>query len=54
MECARLTGEVGELLAGGENYQSDAGRLYAALHTEFAAEQEREGGSGTSGASRAL
>src|SRR3981081_2734940 len=38
MECARLTGEVGELLAGGENYQSDAGRLYAALQTEFAAE----------------
>jgi len=61
MECARLTGEAGELLAGGENRQSDAGRLYAALQTEFAAEQvgeqdakqaakqERWGGSETSG-----
>jgi hypothetical protein len=53
MECARLMGEVGELLAGGEDHQSDAGRLYAALQTEFAAEQaaeqERWAGSGTSG-----
>jgi membrane-associated phospholipid phosphatase len=49
MECARLTGEVGELLAGGEKHPSDAVRLYAALQTEFAAEQERWGGSGTSG-----
>ena len=48
MECARLTSEVGELLAGDDNRQSEAARLYAALQTEFFGEREPVAGSGTS------
>ncbi len=47
MECARLIDAAGELLAGDENHQSDAYRLYAELEAEFRSEMERLRGSGT-------